>query len=289
MSSNREDRNEQRAHVRVVPGVELECVNDTYADILIAAGLDAALWYAQRTRGLTGGPIGRFAAVSRAAKLTAREALLLEAAFGPVIFDAGVACSGNASAAFGLLPVPAVLADRRTLTLDEKRAAIWHNTERNEQIRDFVMEYRRSYRRPLSARWPLAPKLRATLEGLRRADSAAAIIVETVEHGRILQELLPDSALRSLAPRVSSSKSERAFTICTQQFVERHGLSASLVIRADGPGAWPCSDSVIKVHRRIRQLVVLDVLDVGPDRPAAWTRMDTRLSAYVRQGWELCY
>lgn len=123
-------------------------------------------------------------------ELNERDRVFIEGALGPVIYraqneydwtDVAVAC----------LPAPAYPATRATDPLAHKRGQIWHNYHRNRVIARTARAFRNLDVRELArlglgqaGNW-LAPLFTS------RAPTVA-IIVESLEHGRELAQLLPD-------------------------------------------------------------------------------------------------
>lgn len=278
--------------IRIVAGLEAECANSTYADILIYADSESALKYARSTDGWLGGDIMKFAALPESLRLSERELMELHAAFGARILHFGLLRQGLSRVTAIPVAFRCQSSGATPVNLSEKRSRIWSNLERNAALKTLALQLM-----PTTCKRPAAPlgrpfrglalpeQVRDKARALLGRCGSLAIVVESLEHGRALQALLPEAEL--LSRESSPADSERALSICTMHDVQKHRLSASVVIRADGIGPWPLAGPTFRSASSRPERLIIDVVDCGPNGPLRWTDFPARLSHYASMGWGL--
>lgn len=111
-----------------------------------------------------------------------------------------------------------------------------------------------------------------------------AIIVESTEHGRRLQALLPSWELRTIHDYVDCIPCVTGCQIATLTYAATYGISADVIVRADGGAKWPLED--VHFYRNMgstSRTLVVDFVDNCDAQAVRDTR--SRRTAYERRGW----
>ena len=114
--------------------------------------------------------------------------------------------------------------------------------------------------------------------------SRTAILVESQEHGKSLKRLLPSWKLRTIHVDTSCFPAIVGGEIATMTCAAAYGVSADVVIRADGGADWPLGDAIsCRTILSPGDALLVDFAD-HRDKQA---RRDTasRRAAYQHRGW----
>lgn len=154
-----------------------------------------------------------------------------------------------------------------------KREFYWHNFEWNQAVADIV--------RHTIADGQLSPD---NVFGVKPDEKpSVAVLVESTEHGRVLQALLPDWELHS-AHSISSCLPmmvDRA--IVTLSYARQWGLSVDVLMRADGGEDCPWGDALVESVASSGEMLLVDLADWRDQRAAKTTK--SRHTAYEQRGW----
>lgn len=199
------------------------------------------------------------------------ESLHLEASVGGSIVDKKSPTQRNRAVKVQFYPGPVIRSLERFSGLDWKRKAIWHNQQRNSAIADLAQGY-----------------LKRSANGSHRTSGrrrvSVGILVESVEHGRELQKLLPMFELLSGNSTICCHARLWHKQIGTHCFADEWGIEVDILIRADGTDDWPLEAMFQGRHPKIAyKALLIDFRDSG--NKEAERKVKSRTEAYQRFGW----
>lgn len=189
--------------------------------------------------------------------------------------------------------LPPLAKDLSTLAM--KRAGIWRNTVRNEHIARTarLLQHGKGHKRE-----PHFPAIAHLLQS--RTIQQVVVLVENVEHGQALQQLLPDWALitgpnaqergaegEGKLSRSAKGGGKRPYALVT--FAGLPGMSlkdVDVLLRADGGMGLPPlpdGDLIHPVAESPQPLVLIDIYDKHHPRLRSWA--EKREAAYAERGW----
>lgn len=159
----------------------------------------------------------------------ADEVLMTEAVAGPVIHSAPVT---SAPVRVFVLPAPAATVPTTHDALALKRAAYWHNADRNRLVADAARAILVGDSEALSALgFPVSGGVLPCTTSLPRV----LVLVESPEHGRELTKLLPGWPLLTTATSNPATVPCTApGVIATVPYTARHKVPPDVVVRATG-------------------------------------------------------
>jgi hypothetical protein len=172
----------------------------------------------------------RYALVRTGQFFSNDQQLAVEAITGPLIYDR---CDKPAEVRVQICRALAIPKRKLTDALAEKRQNIWHQPQRNNLIARLATSLAN---RDVQALWEMGSFLddadgRWLTAGV---ELKTHILVESLEHGRALNTLLPDWSIWACAPSTAhgtSGSPERA--IVTTAYAHKNGLDADIVICGD--------------------------------------------------------
>jgi hypothetical protein len=212
----------------------------------------------------------------------------IEGALGPVIYCAQDEYDWT-KVAVACLPAPAYPATRATDPLGHKRGQIWHNDHRNRLLARTARAFNNLDVQGL-ARLGLDQAGRWLAALFTARAPTVAIVVESLEHGRELAQLLPDWRLEPALDNHAKAKIvidfQRDNVITTLTRVQTGILVADVVIYAAGYGRqWLRNLGPYgPVFNQLQMLIV----DIADDCDAACTcDRVAREAIFLRHGWQL--
>lgn len=221
-----------------------------------------AAWYAV---GLTG----------EHARLAEGEKLQLEEVFGPVIFEP--------ERRKRVPDVNAVFVDCTELAagsqqehgLVRKRGRYWENEPWNSSVA--------SVARGVASGGVPGGVPRELIAGKK---PRTAVLVESSEHGQTLRKLLRGWKLLTVHSMTNCAPQVAHRQIATMTYAAEYGISADVLIRADGGPDWPLGDAL--AARTLCSSESVLVIDFADERDQQ-AKIDTasRRAAYERRGWRI--
>ena len=262
---------------------ELAALRYIAAQILILAdGVQATGEVAKRAVGSTTfDAMHVYSFVRVGQRLDAASSLCLEAMSGRIIFSV----EPDLAAVHVAAVRPPTSVDTSGLeSLQRKRAAFWANEGRNNFVARVATaatacDTRRL--RELGVCLDDAELPAAAVQGWR-----VAVVVESPEHGRALQRLLPDWQMKTRMPAIKDVVSDgggHIGSIVTLAYAARHGIDADVVVRCDGGGAFQIPGFPPERGDAAECRLLVDVTDDFDDRARRDARQ--RSADYVRRGW----
>lgn len=204
--------------------------------------------------------------------------LRLEAVCGAAIHDA--AASLPVVQVF-MVAAPLIPAVGKLSPLERKRAAIWHNDQRNDVVTNLALAIANQ---DVETFQPRREFLNEHVDLLNQyPNPGIAILVESIEHARELQQRLPEWTLNTAIPdqdgTLDSGTCHRS--IVTQAFAS-HGIHTDVLIRATGTSSPLMVRGFPSVGQR-RAIVLFDLADDFDSQAIRDTR--ERISDYQSRGW----
>jgi hypothetical protein len=289
------------SHVRLEVGT-VDCIDFYFRDVVIFAR--AAQVQGSRTIGnmLRLGRQRIYGLTSDRERLSPRQEFFLEGLIGPVLGQLGGTRKRCRDVAIHLANWRCKDYEYGPFGLAWKRAAIWHNTDRNESIATIARALVDGNEQPLWVAGVFLQSSRKT--GGAGHPQRVAILVESPEHAAALIRRLPGwqvmtshektSSMNSDSPGLPSrtgradpiSQLDRTI-ITTVALGDLERLALDVLIRADGT-PWPLNLPIISDRKQGEErgpLVVIDLHDSFDSVALEATR--DRLKSYSDQGWKL--
>jgi len=208
---------------------------------------------------------------------------------GPVIHQLGQERAGVRLVWLKSADSPKIDKDVSTLTF--KRAAFWHNTNRNDQVAAVARAFADQDAEKLSEYGVL---MRGGRLLLRHApDTKIAVLVASTEQAREVSKRLPGWNVVHLAPTKAGKgtqgtkmvQQEPKGTIISEAAAGKQVLEADVVIRAGGSMGRMCfKDFPPVLDKDKRDVILVDFID-GFDQRAA-QESNRRRREYELLGWE---
>ena len=288
----------KRRQIMFCPQPPLGWINQDEWQQILVVGQEAGLALNTLERALRSRQRLRFC-IRTDGRLDSQALLRLEAAFGPVIYRVRPA-KAEPEAIVDLLPAPlesyaindSPQTGRRRRRARQTQGQSWHRQ------RQHLWYSRRRNQFIAGLAQALIGKDKAMLETFALTDPellltnmkyGIRILVETPEHGRQLQRLLPAWELFDARPcaedrevAIHYSIAHLCPAIVTFAQAARDGLSAGVILRVDGTATpWQRSWS----PQSPQPFSILDLTDdFDPEATTSWRR---RLTAYRLQGWTI--
>ena len=203
--------------------------------------------------------------------LHVNEDLQLEEVFGPVIHQTERAHSLEPPSVEVLFREgPPAERPQESDSLSRKRALYWQNPEWNNAVCS-ALDYLNSQRVGKS-------------QAEKSETSRCAILVESTEHGKALNRMLPNWKLRTMLDFASCIPAISGQEIATMSCAAAYGISADVLIRADGGPDWPLGNALaIHTLESHNKVLLFDFCDRRDKR--ATRDSESRQHAYQRMGW----
>jgi len=225
--------------------------------------------------------------VQAGTRLGRRGQIRLEAISGPVIYR----LAGERAGARALwLPAPdSSIAAKDSSTLAYKRAAYWHNGNRNTYIAAVAKAFVNRDARKLSG---YGIPFHGDEPVLRHApNTKVAVLVASTEQATEISKRLPRWVVQNAVPgnkpvnAAGKPVGGTLGTIITETAAGQHGLDADVVIRAGGSTGMLCfQDFPPEVDKDTRNVLVVDFSDGFHERAAQDAQR--RRKEYEAAGWE---
>jgi hypothetical protein len=218
-----------------------------------------------------------------------QSALEVEGICGPIIYEAFGPWGRRANIQVLLLEPPLTPTICPGKALEHKRQCIWHNPVRNQFLTDVAIAMATGQDEIVHTQGPLSLiiDLRPEPMGGRRV----IVLVENIEHGQELANLLPDWPLFCSAARDSGSPLPASGlpAKCIVSLFVAHQLPELpfdvLIHATAGKGPPDVPGFPPRFQERRPDVVLIDLADEGDERSEENTHH--RLSAYKKRRWQV--
>jgi len=227
-------------------------------------------------------------------RLGPRTELVLEALFGPVIYQQPSPYGIPADVNVVLAACPGITTSTKYPVLHRKRVWVWRNAERNGAVAELAGAFEHGDVATLAGYG--VPSAAITVPGAEaQRQATVAVLLESTEHAKELLPLLPGWRLLHAAPHgdggerdvadSASAVTHRAIT--TMVYAEKHGILSDIVIRADGTDDWPLSADRFprRACSNADSVLLIDFADRMDGNLT--TSVRRRIRAYQRLGWQI--
>jgi len=227
--------------------------------------------------------------------LSAEEVFRAEYVTGPEIYRSSSQRSRMPFMLSLATPPETPMQTRGLSACERKRETIWSNDRRNRYVASVAMAAAAANAGKLIELGLPADRSLDLFGGIHGKHQHVAILVETEEHARELQQMLPGWYVVSLNGEVSEAdhnlsleKTKDVGRIVTMAHADQHGVVADVIVRADGTDTpwqakWgPNSNGQEHSERRWTLIDIQDAYDALGRRNAEHRRRD-----YLGHGWAL--